>query len=82
VPAEIAGQVTCCSGGRVAVWCGDGTVGFLERGFRLSIGFQAYASSILFLQQLKVHTGINSSGTAEFFRRLVVRAPYNLILYN
>ena len=29
VPAEIAGRVTCCSGGRgrVAVGCDDGTVG-------------------------------------------------------
>ncbi|KAF8716000.1 hypothetical protein HU200_026969 [Digitaria exilis] len=56
VPAEIAGHVTCCSGGRgrVAVGCDDGTVGLLDRGFRLSYGFQAYASSALFLQQLKV----------------------------
>jgi hypothetical protein len=56
VPAEIAGRVTCCSGGRgrVAVGCDDGTVGLLDRGFRLSYGFQAYASSVLFLQQLKV----------------------------
>ncbi|KAF8656769.1 hypothetical protein HU200_060493 [Digitaria exilis] len=55
VPAEIAGHVTCCSGGRgrVAVGCDDGTVGLLDRGFRLSYGFQAYASSALFLQQLK-----------------------------
>jgi len=56
VPAEIAGRVTCCSGGRgrVAVGCDDGTVGLLDRGFRLSYGFQAHASSVLFLQQLKV----------------------------
>jgi hypothetical protein len=56
VPAEIAGRVTCCSGGRgrVALGCDDGTVGLLDRGFRLSYGFQAYASSVLFLQQLKV----------------------------
>jgi len=57
VPAEIAGRVTCCSGGRgrVAVGCDDGTVGLLDRGFRLSYGFQAHAASVLFLQQLKVH---------------------------
>jgi len=57
VPAEIAGRVTCCSGGCgcVAVGCDDGTVGLLDRGFRLSYGFQAHASSVLFLQQLKVH---------------------------
>uniref|UniRef100_A0ACD5UXM9 Uncharacterized protein n=1 Tax=Avena sativa TaxID=4498 RepID=A0ACD5UXM9_AVESA len=55
VPAEIASRVTCCSGGRgrVAVGCDDGTVALLDRGFRLSYGFQAYASSVLFLQQLK-----------------------------
>ncbi|KAM3367069.1 hypothetical protein ACQJBY_015998 [Aegilops geniculata] len=55
VPAEIAGRVTCSSGGRgrVAIGCDDGTVGLLDRGFRLSYGFQAYASSVLFLQQLK-----------------------------
>lgn len=56
VPGEIASRVSCCSGGRgrVAVGCDDGTVGLLDRGFRLSYGFQAYASSVLFLQQLKV----------------------------
>jgi hypothetical protein len=60
VPAEIAGRVTCCSGGRgrVAVGCDDDTVGLLDRGFHLSYGFQAYASSVLFLQQLKVPTPV------------------------
>lgn len=69
VPSEIAGRVTCCSGGRgrVAVGCDDGTVGLLDRGFRLSYGFQAYASSVLFLQQLKVCSDSRSaSGAARF----------------
>jgi hypothetical protein len=54
--------MTCFSGGcgRVAVGCDDGTVGLLDRGFRLSYGFQAYASSVLFLQQLNVHPGIRA----------------------
>ncbi|PUZ65642.1 hypothetical protein GQ55_3G240600 [Panicum hallii var. hallii] len=54
-PHRPAGAVTYCSGGRgrVAVGCDDGTVGLLDRGFRLSYGFQAHASSVLFLQQLK-----------------------------
>jgi hypothetical protein len=85
VPAEIAGRVTCCSGGRgrVAVGCDDGTVGLLDRGFRLSYGFQAYASSVLFLQQLKVRTyRENASGTVQFFHIFVVSVSYNLILYN
>ncbi|KAK1602231.1 hypothetical protein QYE76_003678 [Lolium multiflorum] len=74
VPADIAGRMTFFSGARrrVAVGCEDGTVGLLDR------GFQAYASSVLFLQQLKVHTGINSSGTAEFFHRFVVKSSLQL----
>jgi len=82
VPAEIAGRVTCCSGGRgrVAVGCDDGTVGLLDRGFRLSYGFQAYASSVLFLQQLKVpprtllaHLKRRRSRPPRKFVRLVVK---------
>jgi hypothetical protein len=34
--------------------CDGGTVGLLDREFRLSYGFQDHASSVLFLQQLKV----------------------------
>ncbi|RLN11729.1 hypothetical protein C2845_PM09G09800 [Panicum miliaceum] len=44
--------------GRVAVGCDDGTVGLLDRGFRLSYGFQAHTSSVLFLQHLKLVTRI------------------------
>jgi hypothetical protein len=63
VPSEIAARVTCCSGGRgrVAVGCDDGTVGLLDRGFRLSYGFQAYASSVLLLKQLKVYSDPGSA---------------------
>lgn len=56
VPVEIAGRVTCYSGGRscVTVGCDDGTMGLLDRGFQLSYDFQAHTSSVLFLQQLEV----------------------------
>jgi len=55
---RVVRRVTCCSSGRgrVAVGCDDGTVGLLDRGIRLSYGFQAHASSVLFLQQFKVYT--------------------------
>jgi hypothetical protein len=84
VPAEIAGRVTCCSGGRgrVAVGCDDGTVGILDRGFRLSYGFQAYASSVLFLQQLKVHTEETHLEPCNSSHRFAVSVAHNLIPYN
>ncbi|KAG2565669.1 hypothetical protein PVAP13_7NG132300, partial [Panicum virgatum] len=67
VPADIAGRVTCCSGSRsrVAVGCDDGTVGLLDCGFRLSYGFQAHASSVLFLQQLKQRNVLVTVGDVD-----------------
>ncbi|XP_020589182.1 vacuolar protein-sorting-associated protein 11 homolog [Phalaenopsis equestris] len=55
IPAEVTGKIACCSGGRgrIVIGCDDGTVGLLDRGFKLLYGFQAHASSVLFLQQLK-----------------------------
>ncbi|KAJ3671703.1 hypothetical protein LUZ60_007782 [Juncus effusus] len=55
VPAEIAGKINCSSSGRgkIAVGCDDGTVGLIDRSFKLSGAFQAHSSSVLFLQQLK-----------------------------
>ena len=56
IPGEIVGKVQCCSSGRgrVAIGCDDGSVGLLDRSFKLSYAFQAHSSSVLFLQQLKV----------------------------
>ncbi|OAY83369.1 vacuolar protein-sorting-associated protein 11 homolog [Ananas comosus] len=55
VPGEIASDIRCCSSGRgrIAVGCGDGSVALLDRSFKVSYGFQAHASSVLFVQQLK-----------------------------
>lgn len=55
IPAEVTGRIECCSGGkgRIIVGCDDGTVSLLDRGFKLIHGFQAHASSVLFLQLLK-----------------------------
>ncbi|KAI0497698.1 hypothetical protein KFK09_020931 [Dendrobium nobile] len=55
IPAEITGRIDCCSGGRgrIVIGCDDGTVSLLDRGFKHIYGFQAHASSVLFLQQLK-----------------------------
>uniref|UniRef100_A0A1D1XE62 Vacuolar protein sorting-associated protein 11 homolog n=1 Tax=Anthurium amnicola TaxID=1678845 RepID=A0A1D1XE62_9ARAE len=67
IPAEIEGRVQCCSSGRgrVAVGCDDGTVGLLDRGFKLSYGFHAHATSVLFLQQLKQRNFLVTVGEDE-----------------
>lgn len=56
IPSEISSGINCCSSGRgkIALGCDDGTIGILDRGFKISYGFQAHASSVIFLQQLKV----------------------------
>ncbi|XP_078157750.1 vacuolar protein sorting 11 [Carex rostrata] len=55
IPAEITGRIQCCSSGRgkIAIGCDDGTVGLIDRSFKLSSAFQAHSSAVLFLQQLK-----------------------------
>nr|XP_010942636.1 vacuolar protein-sorting-associated protein 11 homolog [Elaeis guineensis] len=67
IPGEITGQILCCSSGRgrIAVGCDDGTVGLLDRGFKLSYGFQAHASSVLFIQQLKQRNFLVTIGEDE-----------------
>lgn len=56
ISSEISSGINCCSSGRgkISLGCDDGTVGILDRGFKISYGFQAHASSVIFLQQLKV----------------------------
>lgn len=56
IPSEIEGKIKCCSSGRgrIVLGCDDGTVGFVDRSFKLVYSFQAHFSSVLFLQQLKV----------------------------
>lgn len=55
IPDEVTGKIQCCSSGRgkMVLGCDDGTVSLLDRGFKHTYGFQAHASSVLFLQQLK-----------------------------
>lgn len=59
--------VSCCSSGRgkIAVGCQDGTVSFLDRGFKFSSAFQAHTSNVLFLQQLKQRNFLLTVGEDE-----------------
>lgn len=56
IPDEVEDGIQCCSSGRGKVVLGseNGTVSLLDRGLQLQYSFQAYSSSVLFLQQLKV----------------------------
>ncbi|KAG0447402.1 hypothetical protein HPP92_028368 [Vanilla planifolia] len=67
IPAEVTGRINCCSGGRgrIIVGCDDGSVSLLDRGFKLIYGFQAHASSVLFLQQLKQRNFLVTVGEEE-----------------
>ncbi|XP_072981582.1 vacuolar protein-sorting-associated protein 11 homolog [Typha angustifolia] len=67
IPAEITGKIQCCSSGRgrIAVGCDNGTVGLLDRSFKLSFGFQAHASNVLFIQQLKQRNFLMTVGDDE-----------------
>lgn len=67
VPDEISGDINCCSSGRgkVAVGCDDGIVCLLDRGFKFNYGFQAHASSVFFLQQLKQRNFLLTVGQEE-----------------
>lgn len=67
IPDEVTSKIECCSSGRgkIVVGCGDGTVCLLDRGFKFNYGFQAHASSVLFLQQLKQRNFIVTVGEDE-----------------
>lgn len=66
IPEEVTGKITCCSSGRgkVVIGCDGGSVSLLDRGLKFNFGFQAHSSSVLYLQQLKVHV---SSYFVRFF---------------
>lgn len=67
VPAEIEGNIKCCTSGRgrVVLGCDDGTVNFIDRSFKLSFSFQAHSSSVLYLQQLKQRNYLVTIGDDE-----------------
>lgn len=67
IPSEISSGINCCSSGRgkIALGCDDGTIGILDRGFKISYGFQAHASSVIFLQQLKKKNFLVTIGEDE-----------------
>ncbi|XP_010244136.1 PREDICTED: vacuolar protein-sorting-associated protein 11 homolog isoform X1 [Nelumbo nucifera] len=67
IPDEVTGKIECCSGGRgkIVVGCDDGTVNLLDRGFKFIYGFQAHASSVLFMQQLKQRNFLLTIGEDE-----------------
>ncbi|KAF8380784.1 hypothetical protein HHK36_028278 [Tetracentron sinense] len=56
IPDDVTGKIECCSTGRgkIVLGCDNGTVNFLDCGLKFVYGFQAYASSVLFVQQLTV----------------------------
>nr|GMD35507.1 vacuolar protein-sorting-associated protein 11 homolog [Ipomoea batatas] len=64
---EIKGTIECCSGGRgrIVFGCDDGTVSLLDRGLKFNYSFQAHASSVLFLHQLKQRNFLLSVGEDE-----------------
>ncbi|KAF8414230.1 hypothetical protein HHK36_002230 [Tetracentron sinense] len=67
IPDDVTGKIECCSNGRgkIVLGCDDGTVNFLDRGLKFVYGFQAYASSVLFVQQLKQRNFIITIGEDE-----------------
>ncbi|XP_077221969.1 vacuolar protein sorting 11 [Tasmannia lanceolata] len=67
IPEEIEGKIECCSSGRgkIVVGCNDGTVNLLDRGLKFIYGFQAHASSVLFVQQLKQRNFLVTVGEDE-----------------
>ncbi|KAI3881210.1 hypothetical protein MKX03_015915 [Papaver bracteatum] len=67
VPEEVKGKINCCSSGRgkIVVGCDDGMVNLLDRGFKFNHGFQAHATSVLFLQQLKQRNFLITIGEDE-----------------
>ncbi|OVA10630.1 Clathrin [Macleaya cordata] len=67
IPEEVTGKINCCSSGRgkIAVGCDDGMVNLLDRGLKFNYGFQAHATSVLFLQQLKQRNFLMTIGEDE-----------------
>ncbi|KAG9129047.1 hypothetical protein Leryth_016874 [Lithospermum erythrorhizon] len=64
---QIEGNISCCSSGRgkIVLGCDDGVVLLLDRGLKFNYKFQAHASSVLFLQQLKKRNFLVTVGEDE-----------------
>ncbi|GAB4834138.1 hypothetical protein Ancab_032401 [Ancistrocladus abbreviatus] len=83
IPEEITGEIKCCSSriGKVAIGCDYGTVSFLDQGLKFNYGFQAYSSSVLFLQQLKIlHVFTNQFPEAKITSLLVLEEAPPILL--
>ncbi|KAF6145029.1 hypothetical protein GIB67_013380 [Kingdonia uniflora] len=67
ISEEVTGMIECCSSGRgkIVLGCNDGMVNLLDRGLKFIYGFQAHASSVLFLQQLKQRNFLVTIGEEE-----------------